>query len=365
MELACKVGPESRVYDAADHELALEALRSLPTALLVVRADGTTLLSNRRACAALERTRAEIEGASVASYLAPIDTLLRLGLHEAGSAKLSVTLPSDRDVTIGFNVSELRQLDALADEPAYAVILEDITETERLREERDRLLQIATVHEVLPSILHEVKNPLAAIATTAELLVEEAADENVRSSAHAILHEARRMKLTLQGIGSVGRALRSNRHQAVDHAIREACAVLSARAESLGVRGHCDVADMPLLPLETAVISALVFNLVTNAIQACPSGGEMELSARLEDEGRWLVIAVRDTGVGMTKDVLAHCRELFFTTKARGTGIGLALCQRAVTEAGGEMEIESAPGRGTRITLRIPIETPAESGVRP
>lgn len=355
--------PQSRIYSVADHTLAMEALRSLPAALIVVRADGTTLLANRRACAALERARAEVEGEPVASYLAPIETLLSPAAHDERSAKLSITLPSGRAVTIGFTVSELRQLDD--EQQTFAIVLKDITEVERLREERDRLLQIATVHEVLPSILHEVKNPLAAIATTAELLVEEATDDSSRAGARAILHETRRMKLTLQGIGAVGRRLKSDRNEAVDQAIREACAVLKVRAESLGLRTHCAVPDLPLLPLETSVVAALVFNLVTNAVQACASGGKVELTARLEDDGRALIITVADTGVGMTPEVLARCRELFFTTKAHGTGIGLALCQRAVSEAGGTMDIESAPGRGTRITLRIPVEAPPDRERRP
>lgn len=361
MTHAAGSAPDSRIYRATDHALALEALRSLPAALLVVRADGTTLLANRRACAALERARSEVEGEPIASCLAPIDMLLSPEAHDEQSARVHVTLPSGRNVTIGFTVGELRQLDEADAEPAFAIVLKDITDVERLREERDRLLQIATVHELLPSILHEVKNPLAAIATTAELLEEEASDDNVRTTAHAILHETRRMKLTLQGIGAVGRGLRSNRYEAVDHAIREACAVLKARAESVGVRACCVVPDMPLLPLETSVVCALVFNLMTNAIQACPNGGRVDLGARLEDGAQTLVIEVADDGVGMSPDVLARCRELFFTTKARGTGIGLALCQRAITEAGGTMDIDSAKGRGTRITLEIPLVPPADS----
>jgi signal transduction histidine kinase len=350
--------PASRTYRAADHELALEALRSLPTALLVVRADGTTLLANRRACSVLQRARSEIEGEPVHTYLAPIDTLLRPEAHDERSATLTVRLPSERETTIGFAVSELRQLDALGEGPAYAVVLKDIADVERLREERDRLLQIATVHELLPAILHEVKNPLAAVATTAELLLEEAADEHTRESAYAILQEARRMKLTLQGIGAVGRKLRSERTEEIDAAVREACSVLRARAESLGVRARCSVPDLPPLPLDGGVVCALAFNLVNNAIQACRAGGTVELALRLDDAGRELLLTVTDDGAGMTPEVLARCRELFFTTKAHGTGIGLALCERALKEAGACMVIDSAPGRGTRITLHIPLDAP-------
>jgi two-component system nitrogen regulation sensor histidine kinase GlnL len=348
----------------ADYALALEALRALPTALLVVRDNGVTLLANRRAGAVLERTRAEMEGADVASYLCPISKLLIPAAHDERSARLEVRLPSDRTVIVGFAVSELRQLDGISPGTFYSIVLKDLTEVVRLREERDRLLQIATVHEILPAILHEVKNPLAAIATTAELLFEEAEDPHVRESVHAMLHETRRIKLTLQGIGAVGRKLRSTRYEAVDHAIREAWVVLKPRAEGMGVRARCSVPDMPLLPFDTSVVCAIVFNLVTNAIHACHAGGEIELSARLEDEGRTFTLAVDDTGTGMTPEILSRCRELFYTTKSRGTGIGLALCDRALTEASGSMTIDSALGRGTRITLRVPVIEAPPSATR-
>lgn len=350
--------PASRRYKTGDYELALEVLGALPIALLVVSSDGTTLLANRRACAALARSRAEIEGAAVASYLAPLEKLLVPAMHDERSAMLEVELPTGYRITIGFTVEELTNLTRTGDEPTYTIALKDITEVERVREERDRLLQIATVHELLPSILHEVKNPLAAIATTAELLIEEAVDDDMRSSAQAILHETRRMKLTLQGIGAVGRGLRSTRYQAVDQAMREAWTVLRPRAESVGVAARCSIPDLPLVKLDTSVVSALVFNLATNAIQACASGGSVELTASLERGGEALSIAIADTGAGMTPEVLARCRELFFTTKPRGTGIGLALCDRALRDAGGQMTIASAPRAGTTITLSIPLARP-------
>lgn len=348
--------PESRTLrSAAAHELALEALSSLPAAILVVRGDGTTLLANRAACALLERRRAEIEGMPVGDYLAPLSLLLSPSTHDDRSGKLRVALPGGRMAWMGVSVSELRTLDTSEGDPVYALILKDLTEVERVREERDRLLQIATVHELLPSILHEVKNPLAAIATTAELLAEETADLAAREAAGAILHEARRMTLTLQGIGAVGRSLRSAHLSAVDHSIRDACAVLRARTEALGLHARWVVRDMPPLPLDPSVVCALVLNLVTNAIQASSPGGGIELTAEVGGEPPALLLRVADQGRGMTPEVLARCCELFFTTKPRGTGIGLSLCQRAVAEAGGSMDIDSAPDQGTRILITIPI----------
>ena len=91
---------------------------------------------------------------------------------------------------------------------------------------------------------------------------------------------------------------------------------------------------------------------------AIPSGVDVKLDGRQVDvkgpKGS-LALTVADTGTGMTHDVYTRCTELFFTTKRNGSGIGLALVRQAVTEAGGELEIESVPGFGTCITALVPV----------
>jgi hypothetical protein len=265
--------------------------------LLVVRADGTTLLSNRRACTVLERTRAELEGVAVDAYLAPLAKLLRPSAHDDRLGKLFVSLPSGRSTWIGFSVGELHRIDAAAEAPAHAVILKDLSEVERVREERDKLLRIATVRRDPP--------------------VDRARGEEP--------------------------ARRHRHHRRAD-----------GRGGPLGIELRSTVRDKPLLPLEALVVCALVLNLVTNATQACERGGHVDLEAELVSSSG-LLPRVVDDGAGMTPDVLARCRELFFTTKTRGTGIGLALCERAVTEIGGSISIDPAPGAGTRLSLNIPL----------
>jgi signal transduction histidine kinase len=98
----------------------------------------------------------------------------------------------------------------------------------------------------------------------------------------------------------------------------------------------------------------MMFNLVQNAIQACRTGGKVVVQSKLEDN--WLEFSVEDTGQGMTPEVLARCRDLFFTTKVRGSGIGLSLCHQICKDAGGELRIESEPGQGTKITARVPVQ---------
>jgi signal transduction histidine kinase len=232
------------------------------------------------------------------------------------------------------------------------VAFQDLTPIHELQEQRDRLLKMATVGEVLPSLLHELKNPFAAIASSVELLIEETTDARAQEDLHAILVEVRRAVLSLDGLGFVGRELRARTPMAIDHAIRGACHLLGSRASRARIQLRCEGPDLPLLPLDAAAMRALLFNLVNNAIQACRAGGHVDVSFGLAGES--FELTVRDDGAGMTPDVLARCTELFFTTKRAGSGIGLALCRKVAEEGGGTLEIRSTPGAGTSVTLRVP-----------
>lgn len=355
---------DSSALPQAELDFAWEALHSLPTALFLVLEDGFVLLASAGASALFECPLSELEGIPLEEILAPLDELLHPSSPDGSAPKIRLTLRSGKHLTLAFSLSEMPALSHGAGKSVYSLSLQDVTASERIREERDRLLQIATVHEALPAILHEIKNPLAAIATTAELLVEEAVCPNGRASAHAILSEARRMRRLLQGIGAVGGQLRTKQHSAVDYALREVGAMLKAKAEADSVRLEVRVPDMPLLPLDSSVLAAIVHNLVTNAIQASSPSGEVVLVANHEERKERLMLRISDTGVGMAPEIVAECRKLFFTTKPKGTGIGLTLCDRAIRAASGSMSVDSLPGRGTVITLCIPTTPLDGSRVR-
>ncbi len=333
-------------------------LGQLGSAVLVADRSGIVRYANRRA-AELQRTGStELIGRRIEDVLAPLDALI-------GSAEcpregdvgpsIEVAVQDGKPVRIGFRLSNVSGPTGEESTDLVAIVFRQIGEFERLRDERDRLLRLATVGDVLPSILHELKNPLASITHSVALLVEEAPPGALREDLHAILAEVRRMKLGFEGIGVIGRELHSTRNAAIDWAVREAFQLFAARAAQAGIELYCDVPDMPLLQLDPAVIRAILFNLVSNALHACESGAEIRVAAHLIEQGEFLEIRVEDTGPGMTTDVLNHCTDLFFTTKSSGSGIGLALCSNAAREAGGGLVVESEPGHGTRVALRLPV----------
>ncbi|MCB9542593.1 MAG: hypothetical protein H6703_09120 [Myxococcales bacterium] len=195
-----------------------------------------------------------------------------------------------------------------------------------------RALSLTTISELLPSLLHELRNPLAAITSSVELLIEETTGE-LHGELNAILAELRRMDLGFQGLGMIGRRLRSLRTQSLEPSLQDVVRVMRIPAGRAGVILRLDVEPMPLLPFNGAVVRAMLFNLLNNAIAACREGDEVRVRGRLVEGDRGFELTVSDTGAGMSPEVLARCTEPFFSTRTHATGLGLAMCHEAVERA--------------------------------
>ncbi|MEC4678156.1 MAG: ATP-binding protein [Nitrospirota bacterium] len=341
---------------------AIQILNSLNTGVIVCNHSGEISFANTYASKILKCAQKDITQSRVEGILLPIEDIIESVQGDAQDRtrqEKNIQLKNGEEVTIGYHLSKVTIAGGNQGEHSqFVVTFQDITKWNALHRDRDRLLRIATVGDVLPTILHELKNPLAAITTAVEVLIEEVEEIPTKESKallQAILGEIRRMKLVFEGIGSSHRELRSPTRMAVDEAIREAVSVLKAKAKSVGIVLSCVVDNMPPLFLDTAVVRAILFNLLSNAIDACRSGDEITVKAGLKKDARSFELIVRDTGCGMPKSVQAHCTELFKTTKPNGSGIGLSLCQNTVSAAGGMLHIVSEVNRGTCITVKVPL----------
>lgn len=320
--------------------MLVELVEALPLAVVLVTDEGHVDYVNARAKGLLRSA-----GLSVAQFPPQEST----SSEEGDPAQQRFTVQSPEGPrTFGYQITRLSNGSRL-------IAFQDVTAIEQTQRERNRLLQLASISEVMPAVLHELKNPLAGITLMMELLIEDAPEEN-RERLHAILSEVRRLTLTLDGLGRFRHEVRSTRHWPIDLALREAFSLLEPLASSRGILTVVDVKDMPLLPFEPAAIRAVLFNLVTNAIHACQSGHRIEVHADFDRATTTLLLTVSDTGAGMMRSVRERCTELFFTTKSKGSGIGLALCAGVAEAVGGTLTIESSPGLGTRITLAFPID---------
>jgi signal transduction histidine kinase len=333
--------------------VASSVLDALPVAVIQVNPDGRVRYSNGRADALLGAGGVRLgAGVHIDAVLAPL-AILDGARPQSDGSRAKLKLPGT-DRTIGYQTTTL-------EDGSRVVVFQDITRFEETRQERNRLLQMASVSDVMPAVLHELKNPLAGISAALELLVEDAEEGAQQDRLHAILVEVRRLSLTIDGLGRFRHEVRSQRHVAIDVAVREAFALLEPQARARGIEAQLDVQDMPLLPFEAAAIRAVVFNLVTNSLHACTQGQRLGLKVWFDRPGDALRLQVTDTGAGMTPEVLRRCTELFFTTKAKGSGIGLALCKGVAEAVDGEMVVDSTQGGGTTVSMTLPVSRKAQN----
>ncbi|MBI2566265.1 MAG: hypothetical protein HYV63_04440 [Candidatus Schekmanbacteria bacterium] len=233
----------------------------------------------------------------------------------------------------------------------------------------DRSKKLAYLGEISTGVVHELSNPLGVVAINSGFLVarresgelSDGAAEEVDRLAIAVKHVTLVVRKLLQFARHAThpaaprlRAVRLDRlvaetlELAQDRVLARGCAVRVQLPEQLGPI-RCDEHGL----------QQVLLNLLANALDAVSGGCEIRLEAAVEN-GDWLVLHVTDVGAGMTEEVLRKCREPFFTTKGPegGTGLGLAISDSIVRAHGGQLELTSAPGRGTRATVRIPIAGP-------
>ena len=231
------------------------------------------------------------------------------------------------------------------------------------REELIRQERISTIGRLSGSIVHDLRNPLAAIYGGAEILVDrDLAPAQVKRLAGNIYRASRRIQEMLQDLLNVSRGTRA----AVEPCrLREvaaaACDAVAAAAEAQRVRILLDVPSEIELPLERGRMERTFVNLLGNALEAMPGGGEVRISARPENGA--VRVEVEDTGPGVAPEIRASLFQPFVTLgKKGGLGLGLALSRQAMLDHGGDMWVESEPGRGARFCLRLPCGPARSAG---
>ncbi len=216
--------------------------------------------------------------------------------------------------------------------------------------------KLSALNRLTAGIAHEIKNPLNATMIHLELLKIQVADRpDAMASAGVIADQVRRLDEVVQGFLKFSRPedlhLEAVSLWVVMDRIRP---VLEAEAAAHKIAVEVDVArDLPAVEGDTNLLEQAFLNLALNACQAMPLGGRLTIAAR-PGAGQQVEVTVEDTGVGIEAEHLSRIFDLYFTTKPQGSGIGLSLVFRTIQLHNGEIEVQSAPGRGTtfRVLLR-------------
>jgi signal transduction histidine kinase len=247
---------------------------------------------------------------------------------------------------IGRRVAELLEL-----QRSQAACLSRIREGALVdAESRRRGMELMTT-----KLAHELKNPLAAIKSLVQVEAKQAADDKSRRRLEVVLGEVDRMGKLLREYLDVARPTVEASVAVVelDELMTDVSQLVTGRAEAAGVTLALD-GQGGALHADSRLLKEAIVNVVCNAIEATPRGGQVTVNYQFDDRGASIVI--RDTGRGMTKDTAARIGTPFFTTRENGTGLGVVIAKTAIAQHGGTLEYQSTPGIGTIARIALPIE---------
>jgi PAS domain S-box-containing protein len=348
--------------------LARNILQSIPTGILTVNGIGMITAVNPAAELILRRSSAELLGKTYESAFVEQDAF-RVALASALRARQYVDhhdLPREDGKgarrTIRLSTAELPGDD---DGPAGAILLaKDVTDWLALEQRVRTADKLSALHTLSAGVAHELRNPLSAVDLNLHLLEDELRESRVSSRKaseylRVLNAECRRLSVILDNFMKFARpgALQV---QPVDMAglIEQIVSLLHYEAEAQRIAIEVTVPNgMTPVIGDSTQISQVLVNILVNAFQAMPDGGTCRIAAQMtEREGTdWCDLTVQDSGQGIKDVDLPRLFEPFYTTKAAGTGLGLAVAYRIVQDHGGTIDVASTPGHGTSVTVRFPV----------
>jgi len=227
--------------------------------------------------------------------------------------------------------------------------------------ERLRSGALAALGRMATEVAHELKNPLAGLRLYARHLEQrlgKSGDDDGAGLAQKITATVDHLAAVVQEITAFGRPPELHRVPTALHALLDECVGFAqAKCETPGIEVfRAYDAACPEALLDARELRKAFLNLVINGLESLRSGGRLNVSTSYAAETRAVTIVVEDTGHGMSEETLARIFDLFFTTKPQGTGLGMALARSVIDLHGGELTVHSALGKGTRVTIRLPIE---------
>jgi two-component system sensor histidine kinase PilS (NtrC family) len=269
-----------------------------------------------------------------------------------------------RRIDLGFTATPLQTPGGHA---GMLFAFQDVTDIKRL--DRDARLQqrLAAVGEMAAGIAHEIRNPLASMSGSIQILRQELPlTEDQAQLMDIVLRESERLNDTIRSFLAYARPQRfSNVRFDVRRVLNDAALLLRNSSEVLDAH----VIDVRVPATEVAVeadenqIKQIVWNLATNGLRAMRNGGRLTLGARTEpgaDQAHdSVVLEVSDEGVGIPAEELDAIFQPFRGSFSKGTGLGLAIVHRIVSDYGGDINVSSTPGLGTTVRVRLPVKTVA------
>ena len=354
----------ARLQQASSQIADLQALNqhvidSLPSGLATTDHAGRILTFNRAAELITGHSFSSVIGRQIGTVLQlPEETIASLTADLAvgrGRRVEGLYLRGGQHIEIGLSAANL---ETPGGRTGYLFTFQDVTDYKKL--ERDARLQqrLAAVGEMAAGIAHEIRNPLASMSGSIQILRHElplSAEQGQLMD--IVLRESERLNTTIGSFLAYARPQRfAIERFDVRRPVNDAALLLRNSAEVHD--GHVIDVDVPANELwyeaDEGQIKQIIWNLATNGLRAMPNGGHLVLRGTADTTSDGVVLTVRDEGVGIPPEDLDSLFQPFHGRFVKGSGLGLAIVHRIVSDYNGEIQVSSQPGHGTTVSVHLP-----------
>ncbi|MEW6674814.1 MAG: ATP-binding protein [Nitrospirota bacterium] len=281
-------------------------------------------------------------------YTKPIHNIVNAAQRVA-AGDLNQDLTTDRKDEIG----ELTQ--------SFSFMVQKLREERALEEKLREAEHLSGIGQLSKSIAHELRNPLNFISLSIDHLRERYAPserdkkEQFESLMASIKQEIQRLNNLVRDFLDYGKPLKLDIQETdVSKIIDDLIELVRVKAQKDGIKIHRQFGELPKLYLDPELIKTCIFNVILNAFQAMPAGGDLTVSTEASDN-RFSII-IEDTGIGVSKENLPKVFEPFFSTRNTGLGLGLAMTKRVVEEHSGRVYFQSEEGKGSTVIISLPVK---------
>lgn len=335
-------------------------VENMPVGLIALDEHRKIASLNRAAEEILKQTSKDVVGRSceeiLPTQMRDLSSELIPGRREVIADELECRLSDGRIVLLDVSASLIQDHEGKG--TGQVMLFRDLTEVQNLKKEIETSRRLASLGRLAAGIAHEIRNPLSSIKGFATYFRERYKDNHDdRNTADTMITEVDRLNRVISQLLDFARpvALQKKRTP-IETLVQHSIKMIASQASSSRVVTRVDLA--PLLgdiEIDFDKITQVLLNLYLNALEAMERGGTLSVSCSKDSGGQWAMISVTDTGVGIKKEHMEHIFDPYFTTKPTGTGLGLAIVHKIVQAHGGEMKVASEPGRGTTVTVFLPL----------
>lgn len=346
-------------------------VRSLSSGLVTIDLDGRISFFNPAAAELTgipeEAARFQPLATLVPDLAALLTRVTRDAANPDGRIEGTLTRPGGEELVVGLSVALLR--DARGFPSGYVLTFQDLTALKSMEVEVQRRDHLAAIGKLSAAIAHEIRNPLASISGCVELLARKAPEQGEdRQLTEIVVREVDRLNQLVEEFLEYARPIQvSRRRFSLTELVAEVVQMASLdgrTSDGVSIEVMHHASGELLLDSDPQRIRQVLVNLIRNGCQAMGEGGRLRVTTSRMAFGAggspYVAVQVDDNGPGLSEEVRRNLFEPFFTTKQGGTGLGLATSYRIVTELGGVLLGDNAPGGGARFVLMMPLVTSSD-----